>query len=118
MSQNNLFLSTNYFDLLRESEEDRDYILAHENELSKDNFDIILGHVDQDIAFLRSKIHEIEKIPEIIESGLTITDSAMIFGAVIGIPIFIGWVGKNPVRNMQTTFQILKALRGAVSMLH
>jgi hypothetical protein len=52
------------------------------------------------------------------DGSISAIDTVIILSAAVGIPLFLGWVGKNPVRNMQTTFQILKAIRGAVSMMH
>jgi hypothetical protein len=46
------------------------------------------------------------------ESSLSLINSAAIIGSAVVVPLFLGWVGKNPLRNIQTTVQILKALRG------
>ncbi len=135
MNPKSVRLSSEYFELLSKSEEDRDYLIAHKNEIPGDKFNILLGHADQDITFLRSKINEIgmtekksedvdiktdvkhEVTASKIESGLTITDGAIIFVSLIGGPLILTWLMKNPRENIKTTYAVLKALRGVASAL-
>jgi len=37
------------------------------------------------------------------DGSISAIDTVIILSAAVGIPLFLGWVGKNPVRNMQTT---------------
>jgi hypothetical protein len=53
-----------------------------------------------------------------VKNDISLIAGAAIIGSAIAIPLFLGWVGKNPVRNIKTTVQLLQALRSAASMIH